>query len=135
LFSLFFFNKLDIRLRIIVTKLEIISPFAMSINTIRFFKALSPFFLMVTLILICCYNSIGKDIPKIEKGILDLRDWNFSENKAINLDGEWEFYWNEFLNAEDLNSSSKKSVQKISQNLAKRYNQQSDNQSYRVCHT
>jgi class 3 adenylate cyclase len=41
-------------------------------------------------------------IPKAIKGVLDLRSWdfnyqNFRGTGIINLDGEWEFYWNEFL--------------------------------------
>ncbi len=41
--------------------------------------------------------------PKAIKGVLDLREWNFSSvdskpaNSIINLDGEWEFYWGKFL--------------------------------------
>jgi signal transduction histidine kinase len=32
-----------------------------------------------------------------EKGILDLRELEFDRNTVVNLNGEWEFYWNEFL--------------------------------------
>ena len=50
---------------------------------------------------------IGKTPPKAEKGVLDLRDWNFDTSTSllggnINLDGEWEFYWNEFPEGKDL---------------------------------
>jgi len=43
-----------------------------------------------------------KPTPKAEKGVLDLRSWDFSnadfgENDGIlKLEGEWEFYWEEF---------------------------------------
>jgi len=39
-----------------------------------------------------------------EKGIIDLRNWNFQKNGPVNLKGQWEFYWkkhippNEFMN-------------------------------------
>lgn len=39
----------------------------------------------------------GKESPKVTKGILDLRQWNFQTNGNISLDGEWEFYWNELI--------------------------------------
>ena len=48
---------------------------------------------------ILIFNSCVKDPiikPKAEKGIIDLRDWDF-ENKATTLDGEWEFYPDEFI--------------------------------------
>jgi hypothetical protein len=35
--------------------------------------------------------------PKIEKGKLDLRNWNFQRQGTVPLDGEWRFYWEQFL--------------------------------------
>lgn len=35
--------------------------------------------------------------PGVEQGFVDLRDWTFNDNEAITLNGEWEFYPNEFL--------------------------------------
>lgn len=32
-----------------------------------------------------------------EKGILDLSDWDFEKDGKVNLDGEWEFYWQKLL--------------------------------------
>ncbi|MBU3914680.1 SpoIIE family protein phosphatase [bacterium] len=29
--------------------------------------------------------------------MLDLREWDFTKNTTVNLDGEWEFYWQTFL--------------------------------------
>jgi hypothetical protein len=34
--------------------------------------------------------------PVIEKGTIDLRNWDFSK-KAVRLDGQWGFYWEELL--------------------------------------
>lgn len=31
------------------------------------------------------------------KGLLDLSQWDFEKDGTIKLDGEWEFYWKEFL--------------------------------------
>lgn len=37
------------------------------------------------------------DHPRAEKGVVDLRGWVFTDDQTITLDGEWEFYPNEFL--------------------------------------
>jgi two-component system sensor histidine kinase ChiS len=42
----------------------------------------------------------GKIQPLMQKGHLDLREWSFSEDGPVRLDGEWEFYWEKFLNSE-----------------------------------
>ena len=62
--------------------------------------------------LLCFSNNslFAQKIPSIEKGVLDLRNWNFSENEAINLGGEWEFYWKEYLNTNELNDPSQKNI-------------------------
>ena len=38
--------------------------------------------------------------PKAIRGLLDLSKENFNEENIFPLDGEWEFYWNEFLVSE-----------------------------------
>ena len=40
-------------------------------------------------------NSQNWTLP--ENGILDLRNYNFNEQSYIKLDGEWEFYWEAFI--------------------------------------
>ena len=52
-------------------------------------------------LILLCFFLIGacserKIPPKAVKGVLDLRDWDFERDGNINLDGEWEFYWEEF---------------------------------------
>lgn len=42
--------------------------------------------------------------PKAKAGYLDIRDYNLEEYGILKLDGEWEFYWNEFLTEENFNS-------------------------------
>jgi len=39
-----------------------------------------------------------------EKGILDLRELEFNQSTVVNLNGEWEFYWNKFLYPVDFDS-------------------------------
>ncbi|MCU0443607.1 MAG: PAS domain S-box protein [Microscillaceae bacterium] len=41
-----------------------------------------------------------KTIPIAQKGEMDLHNWNFGQS-SIALNGEWEFYWRQFLNARD----------------------------------
>ncbi|WCL47784.1 adenylate/guanylate cyclase domain-containing protein [Leptospira sp. GIMC2001] len=54
------------------------------------------------------YNTV-KVIPFAEKGVLDLRDWDFERDGNIELKGEWNFYWNEFRNPiSDLNDNGSK---------------------------
>lgn len=43
-----------------------------------------------------------RKIPqRAANGILDLRAWDFEKDGIVNLDGDWEFYWEKFLKAED----------------------------------
>jgi len=36
--------------------------------------------------------------PQVEKGVLDLRDYDFNTNGPVEVKGEYEFYWNQMLN-------------------------------------
>lgn len=38
----------------------------------------------------------GEKFFRAKAGVLDIRNWNFNTNSIIQLQGEWEFYWNEF---------------------------------------
>ncbi len=38
-----------------------------------------------------------------QKGVLDLRGWDFDENPVIKIEGEWEFYWKKLLTPADFN--------------------------------
>ncbi|MEJ0030094.1 MAG: hypothetical protein WDO15_06855 [Bacteroidota bacterium] len=35
--------------------------------------------------------------PQIEKGQIDLRNWDFQKQGTVRLDGQWGFYWEELL--------------------------------------
>ncbi len=39
--------------------------------------------------------------PQAVDGVLDLREWDFEQNGTISLNGDWEFYWEQFLVSED----------------------------------
>lgn len=52
--------------------------------------------------------------PRAVEGVLDLRDWDFSSQGSISLEGEWEFYWGQLLSDADfLNPELEKSLEYI----------------------
>ncbi len=59
-------------------------------------------------ILSACDFSQGtvKKFPKAVKGVLDLRDWDFKQNGLIDLSGEYEFYWKQFLTADNFSAAT-----------------------------
>ena len=59
------------------------------------------FFTFILLILFSCNSDNIVKTPHVEKGFLDLTDWDFEKNGSVKLNGEWEFYWNKFLNSSD----------------------------------
>lgn len=44
--------------------------------------------------------------PQVSQGKLDLTTWLFSQDNLVNLDGDWNFYWNKLLSPIDLNANS-----------------------------
>lgn len=71
--------------------------------------------LLFSLAIIGCSN-IKEEQPLAQKGVLDLRDWNFAEKDNIALLGEWNFFWQEFKNPKDfstLNNFSKADYLKV----------------------
>lgn len=60
------------------------------------------FALFVTSILMRFFNQTN--FPKPERGFLDLSSYSFGED-TFSLDGEWEFYWNQYLDYYSLGSN------------------------------
>ena len=56
-------------------------------------------------LLISC-GSGKSSIPRADKGILDLSQYNFKTEGSIPLDGEWVFCWNELLKPSEICRSS-----------------------------
>src|SRR5690625_5279231 len=44
------------------------------------------------------------DHPPAEMGVIDLSNWTFDDKQTITLDGEWEFYPNQFLDPKSVNN-------------------------------
>ncbi len=65
------------------------------------------FLLILTLSLFSC-DSNRKKPPTAKNGILDLRGWDFEKEGIIKLDGEWEFYWSNFLTSKDFDTLTKR---------------------------
>ena len=59
----------------------------------------------ITLVLLFLLVVAGKsqDWTLPEKGILDLQNYEFNEHWYLKLDGEWEFYWETFIDPEAFN--------------------------------
>ncbi|MBN1697599.1 MAG: hypothetical protein JW881_08810 [Spirochaetales bacterium] len=59
------------------------------------------FFLVCVFLLIPSFSFSSavpeKRVPIAEKGTFDATDWNFSKSGPVELNGEWEFYWNQLI--------------------------------------
>lgn len=49
-----------------------------------------------------CLNSENVQAPVAHQGVLDLSQWDFGRYGSVELRGEWDFYWQEFLPLEDV---------------------------------
>ncbi|HBW34581.1 hypothetical protein [Desulfosporosinus sp. BICA1-9] len=67
----------------------------------RFSKGFFLFFILIIL-LSACSDAYANNKQEAENGVLDLRDWDSQLYGTIQLDGQWEFYWSQFLTHKDL---------------------------------
>ena len=66
-------------------------------------------FILIALSLLSVYFSLEKPSPAqplAKQGYLDLSGWNFDKNGSVNLDGQWEFYWDRLIEPSELESGS-----------------------------
>ncbi|MCE9499646.1 MAG: response regulator, partial [Leptospira sp.] len=64
-------------------------------------------YFIVFLLFIATIFSTGcapKSIPKAQNGFFDLSLWNFEQDGEIELNGEWEFYWEKIYSYEDFHN-------------------------------
>ena len=55
-------------------------------------------FLFILIICTSCGQKLsGKAAPKLVKGVLDLKNWDFKKDGPIELKGDWRFDWNKFV--------------------------------------
>lgn len=45
----------------------------------------------------CTGNAIAQPLPAAQKGVMDLRHWDFGKDDSVALKGEWEFYWQKLI--------------------------------------
>ncbi|MGK5093934.1 7TM diverse intracellular signaling domain-containing protein [Deltaproteobacteria bacterium TL4] len=53
------------------------------------------------LILSACQGPEPLIPPKVKAGVMDLSSWNLQKNGTLKLEGEWELYWQQFLEPTD----------------------------------
>jgi sigma-B regulation protein RsbU (phosphoserine phosphatase) len=58
-------------------------------------RSFAPVLIMLVMFLSSCGH--GGNVPEVRKGVIDLRNIDFRENKDIKLSGSWEFFWQKFL--------------------------------------
>ncbi|MBA7555922.1 hypothetical protein ES705_48615 [subsurface metagenome] len=62
--------------------------------------------LLIILLSSCSVISNKTDMPEAKQGILDLKNWDLEEKGIVNLNGEWEFYWEKLLKPDDFTAKS-----------------------------
>jgi two-component system sensor histidine kinase ChiS len=50
-------------------------------------------------------GSANKPMPTAINGVIDLREWDFEKDGMVKLDGQWEFYSNQFLSPLDFTNN------------------------------
>ncbi len=65
----------------------------------------------LNILILLFFNSVflfaREEIKNPVNGILDLRSYQFDDQTVINLNGEWEFYWNKLFEPDDFNKPGK----------------------------
>lgn len=57
-------------------------------------------------------------LPSPQKGVLDLREWDFERDGGVDLDLEWEFYWKKLLSPTDFKTGNEtKNIEYLSPNV------------------
>ena len=70
--------------------------FAELVNSVRLFIV----FLLI-LGLHSCKSKQPANIPIVNKGVINLQNWDFDKYESIELNGTWEFYWKNLLVSQD----------------------------------
>ena len=53
---------------------------------------------LVIIFIISSSKIIGQSHSFAKSGVLDLRNWNWQNDRVASLNGEWEFYWRQLIN-------------------------------------
>jgi hypothetical protein len=71
---------------------------------ITFIILFIPIFVLISAFTINYADTTNK--PEAVNGTLDLTDWDWEQNGTIDLNGQWEFYWQELLTPEDFKAAN-----------------------------
>ncbi|MGD9676923.1 MAG: sensor histidine kinase [Vulcanibacillus sp.] len=64
------------------------------------------FVILLLFLLSICFLTIGdSEQIEIQNGILNIESWDIEANTPISLNGQWEFYWNQFLTASEISEA------------------------------
>ncbi|HPV99389.1 MAG TPA: methyl-accepting chemotaxis protein [Spirochaetota bacterium] len=74
-----------------------ISLFASSLNA-----QIVIIFIALAGMISCGHDSAAGKPPRIERGIIDLRNWDLDKNDPLPMEGDWEFHWNRLLAPGDI---------------------------------
>jgi len=70
----------------------------------------SSIYFLLFIFAVSCISKTSKSEPKAINGVLDLRNWEFKKDGVVSLNGEWEFYWEEFLSHDDFQKTKNSDV-------------------------
>lgn len=73
----------------------------------KFAIALLVLLIIIVLLLLPRDQGEQKIEPTAVQGVLDLTGWDFEIDGIVNLEGEWEFYWEQLLTSSDFSSESR----------------------------
>lgn len=75
-----------------------IAPIFVRINLPQVLKTILPaIFLYLCIGTVTAAVADRPELPQAERGVLDLRGWDFVAHGPATLDGRWEFYWEQLL--------------------------------------
>ncbi len=67
----------------------------------------TPLFFLLLILTACGQIGLSDNpAPQAKNGVLDLRGWDFERDGIIQLDGDWEFYWEQLLTTEDFSAGT-----------------------------
>ncbi|MBF0238443.1 MAG: SpoIIE family protein phosphatase [SAR324 cluster bacterium] len=70
-------------------------------NVVRLILSFAIFSLFIGTFSGCQSPQNNVTVPEAVQGVLDLSDWDFEKDGSLQINGEWEFYWEQLLSPED----------------------------------
>jgi signal transduction histidine kinase len=67
--------------------------------------------IIVILFLVGGCSTQTSSLPMVDKGVIQLEDWKFSDKQLVKLNGEWEFYWEQLLLPDEFDMPERREIQ------------------------